>query len=147
MFGFTTILSASVSLLLASQSAMAIPSISSNTRSLRLSVRSDVDPDIVKACETPCFALEDAISNTTTVAEECSNNIMSMFQTCLDCEAKNGAAPVATLQENVNSFVASCADANHPVNNITVASNSGERVGVGMVAFAVVGLTSLSMAL
>ncbi|KAJ6537645.1 hypothetical protein B0H19DRAFT_1382392 [Mycena capillaripes] len=149
MFGFTTILSASLSLLLFFQSVTAFPRVLSTTRSLQLPVRSDSDPDIVPQCETPCFQLEDTIDNTTSVAGKCTSSIMSMFQTCFDCEAKNGAASVATLQGLVNSFVASCADANHPVNNITVSAkstNGGERVALGMIASLVVGLTALSLA-
>ncbi|KAJ7154129.1 hypothetical protein C8R46DRAFT_1041876 [Mycena filopes] len=145
MFGFATILSASVSLLLASQSVLASPRPS---RSLQLSVRSDDDPVIVPACETQCNNLEDAIFNATTPAEACTPSIMTMFQTCLDCEAKNNAAPVAQLQAFVNSFVSDCADAKHPVTNITVAAkggNSGERVAVGMLGSLVVGLVTVSL--
>ncbi|KAJ7872978.1 hypothetical protein B0H13DRAFT_2349278 [Mycena leptocephala] len=145
MFGFTTILSASVSLLLASQSVLAVPSPSSNIRSLRLSVRTL----IAKQCETQCVQLDDTIGNATTVAAQCTSSIMSMFEACYDCEAKAGAETIETLQESVNSFVSLCADADHPVKNITVAakSNSGERtrVAVGTVASLVVGLATMSL--
>ncbi|KAJ7813903.1 hypothetical protein B0H14DRAFT_3749149 [Mycena olivaceomarginata] len=149
MFGLTTIRSASISLLLASQSVIASPK-PYTTRSLRLSVRANSEvPDIVPACETPCFKLEDTIGNSTSIATTCTQSVMSIFEQCFDCEAKNGAATVQFLQDSVNSFVASCADSDHPVKNITVAAkntNGGERVAVGMVASFVVGLTAMSLA-
>ncbi|KAF7364122.1 hypothetical protein MSAN_01071300 [Mycena sanguinolenta] len=141
MFGFTTILSVSLSLLLASHSVMASPRpYSPRSLTLHLSVRDvDSEPTIVPQCETVCFQLEDTIDNATTVETACTQSIMSMFESCFDCEAQAGAANVSDLQESVNEFVASCADADHPVNNITVVAkttntkgNGGERVAMGM---------------
>ncbi|KAJ6462487.1 hypothetical protein C8R45DRAFT_1026892 [Mycena sanguinolenta] len=145
MFGFTTIVSASLSLLLASHSVVASPRpYSPRSLTLHLSVRDVDEPTIVPQCETVCFQLEDTIDNATTVAATCTQSIMSMFESCFDCEAQAGAANVSILQESVNEFVASCADADHPVNNITIVAkntgkgNGGERVTMGM------GMTLLS---
>ncbi|KAJ6563592.1 hypothetical protein DFH09DRAFT_477809 [Mycena vulgaris] len=148
MFGFTTILSASVSLLLASRSAMAVPSPSSpNTRSLALSIRQDSSVPVIAAqCSTQCNQLDYTLGNATSIAAGCTNAIMSQFESCFDCEAKAGAATIQTLQEAVNAFVQGCAALDHPVNNVTiVAKNGGERLSLGMFGSLVVGITALSL--
>ncbi|KAJ7138129.1 hypothetical protein C8R44DRAFT_766890 [Mycena epipterygia] len=150
MFGFTTVLSVSISLLLASQSVVAVPNPASRgTRSLLFSIRSDSDPTIVPQCESQCEKLEDAIGNSTSPAALCTNLIISQFEACFDCEAKAGAATTATLQESVNSFVSSCADIDHPVNNVTIAAkstNGGERLSLGTVGSIVLGLVTALLA-
>ncbi|KAJ7453192.1 hypothetical protein FB451DRAFT_1281980 [Mycena latifolia] len=151
MFGFTTIFSASVSLLLASQSVVAVPS-PRDPRSLLLSIRqssTDSDPVIAPECSKQCNQLDDTISNATDITSTCTNAIMSQFESCFDCEAKAGAATVQTLQDSVNSFVQTCADFDHPVNNVTVVpknTNGGERLSLGVFGSVVVGLAALSLA-
>ncbi|KAJ7147921.1 hypothetical protein C8R43DRAFT_1237105 [Mycena crocata] len=149
MFGLATILSASLSLLLAAQSVIATPNpVSPNTRSLILSVRADSDPTIAKECESQCAKLEDSLTRLDTPEAACTNDVMSQFESCFDCEAKAGAATIATLQDSVNSFAETCSDFDHPVKNVTIAAkNAGERLSVGLVAPVVVGLFTLSLAL
>ncbi|KAK7019533.1 hypothetical protein R3P38DRAFT_2974426 [Favolaschia claudopus] len=150
MFGFATILSTSIwVLLLASPSVLASPK-PSPLRTLQLSARSDSVPNLVPQCEAPCVKLEDTLGNATSAAEGCTQSVMSMFESCFDCEANAGAATVEVLQNAVNSFTRSCALIDHPVNNITVAAkntNDGERVAVGMLRLSgvVVGLATLSL--
>ncbi|KAJ7812634.1 hypothetical protein B0H14DRAFT_2605624 [Mycena olivaceomarginata] len=167
MFGLTAILSASISLLLASQSVIASPK-PYTTRSLRLSVRANSeDPDIVPACETPCFKLEDTIDPSHFLAVHVElhinrNNVHPIYH--VDVRAmlrlrgeKTARRPSSSSKTPSTvrtspirkAFVASCADSDHPVKNITVAAkntNGGERVAVGMVASFVVGLTAMSLA-
>ncbi|KAK7038337.1 hypothetical protein R3P38DRAFT_2770608 [Favolaschia claudopus] len=135
MFGFATILS--TFLLLASPSVLASPK-PSTLRTLQLSARSDSVPTSFPNAKR---------HNATSAAEGCTQSVMSMFESCFDCEANAGAATVEVLQNAVNSFTRSCALIDHPVNNITVAAkntNGGERVAVGMLSGVVVGLATLS---
>ncbi|KAJ6483017.1 hypothetical protein DFH09DRAFT_1372049 [Mycena vulgaris] len=150
MFGFTAILSVSVSLLLASQSVVAVPSPSSP--SLFLSIRqstSDSDSDfplttIAPQCVNPCNKLNNTISTATTVTESCTNTIASQFEACFDCELNVLAATQESLQNYINAFVQGCANLGHPVKSVTiVAKNGGERLSLGIFGSVVLGLAAL----
>ncbi|KAJ7440543.1 hypothetical protein FB451DRAFT_126564 [Mycena latifolia] len=124
MFGFPSILSASLSLLLASRLVAAV-----ETHSSQLSVRQTPgDTSISPGCTAQCTPLYDVTSDALDPASTCTDAIMSKFETCFDCEAVAGTAPVDTLQDAINSFVQSCADVDRPVRNVTVVgkqSNGG----------------------
>ncbi|KAF8202632.1 hypothetical protein K438DRAFT_1757956 [Mycena galopus ATCC 62051] len=131
MFGFTAILSVSVSLLLASQSVVAVPSTSSlSIRQSTSDSDSDSDPGLTIApqCVNPCNKLNNTISAITTVTAACTNDIVSQYEACFDCELNVLAATQDVLQNFMNSFVQSCANLGHPVKSVTiVAKNGGER--------------------
>ncbi|KAJ7749721.1 hypothetical protein B0H16DRAFT_1691829 [Mycena metata] len=140
----------SVSLLLASQSVVAVPSPSSP--SLVLSLRqstSDSDSDfpltsIAPQCVNPCNKLNNTITTATTVIESCTNTVVSQFETCFDCELNVLAATQESLQDYVNAFVQACANLGHPVKSVTiVAKNGGERLSLGIFSSVAVGLATL----
>ncbi|KAJ7706696.1 hypothetical protein B0H17DRAFT_1034284 [Mycena rosella] len=155
MFGFTTILSVSVSLLLAAPSVLAIPRPAPHNLNIRslLSIRQSNSsiPAVAPECTTQCDKLSDALQNVATPSDSCIPSIMPLFESCFDCEVTAGAATQEFLQDTVNTFVEACGDLSHPVNNVTiVATNGGGRVEVGMfgsVYSVAVTLIALSFAL
>ncbi|KAJ7277121.1 hypothetical protein C8J57DRAFT_1308595 [Mycena rebaudengoi] len=149
MFGFTTILSVSVSLLLASQSVVAVPS--PNSPSPFLSIRQNApqsDPGLTIApqCANSCNKLNNTISSNPTVTQVCTNAVVSMVEACYDCELNVLAATLEFLQNDVNEFVQSCASLGHPVKSVTIVARSGgERLALGISASVVFGLAALSL--
>ncbi|KAJ6540370.1 hypothetical protein B0H19DRAFT_1381542 [Mycena capillaripes] len=148
MFGFTTIFSVSVSLLLASKSVMAVPS--PGSPNLSLSIRQitsdDSDPPIAPQCVNACTKLNNTLATATTVTAQCTNDVVSQMEACYDCELNALEATLTDLQTNVNDFVQACANLGHPVKSVTiVAKNGGERLSLGISSFVVAGLAALSL--
>ncbi|KAF7341272.1 hypothetical protein MVEN_01863200 [Mycena venus] len=151
MFGFTAIFSVSVSLLLASQSVVAVPS--PNSPNLFLSIRqsasdSDSDPGLTIApqCVNPCTKLNNTLTTTQTVTDACTNAVVDQYAACFDCELNVLADTQADLQDTVTAFVQGCANLGHPVKSVTiVAKNGGERLSLGISGSVVVGLAALSL--
>jgi hypothetical protein len=171
MFRLSTIVSSTLLVLAASQSALATPSpqpvtlalgpalhFSGETRELGGAVgsrsKTDGEPEIVPKCATTCNALQDLIFNTTraNLKNICNDNVIGMFETCFDCEVGAGAATAESMQPQVNDFVAGCNRTGSPVRNFTVVGkNSGAIAGVrvhfGVASSVVVGLAMASFAL
>ncbi|KAF7352101.1 hypothetical protein MVEN_01172900 [Mycena venus] len=151
MLGFTAILSASLSLLLASQSVLAVASPALRSpRSHLLSIRQDSSGQfpIVSQCKTQCTTMETSLNNAASAgaAEICTSAIMSQIEACYDCEAKAGAETIQFFQDDVNTVVADCAQLGKPVKGFTVvAKNAGERLSLGISGSVVVGLAALSL--
>ncbi|KAJ7264363.1 hypothetical protein C8J57DRAFT_1332391 [Mycena rebaudengoi] len=154
MFGFTAILSISVSLLLASQSVVAVPS--PNSPGPFLSIRQSASESnsgptvlgltIAPQCVNPCTKMNNTDSSLTTVTEACTNAVVSQYETCFDCELNVLAASAEFFQDSINAFVQNCANLGHPVKSVKiVAKNGGERLSLGISASVVVGLAALSL--
>ncbi|KAJ7328469.1 hypothetical protein DFH08DRAFT_1084536 [Mycena albidolilacea] len=145
MLGFTAILSVSLSLLLASQSVVSGPSPAPQTypHSPLLSIRQSGGQIVIAPqCQTPCTKMEHSLDSATSAAL-CTNTIMSQAEACYDCNAKYGADTIAYLQNDINTFVASCAALGVPVKSVTiVAKSAGERLSLG-ISGPVVGLAAL----
>ncbi|KAJ7277169.1 hypothetical protein C8J57DRAFT_1713640 [Mycena rebaudengoi] len=145
MFGFTAILSVSVSLLLASQSVVAVPSPSSP--SPLLFIRQSTNPGrvtIAPQCVNPCTKVNNTVANMTTVIEACTNDVVSQYEACYDCELNALAATLEFLQKDINAFVQNCANLGHPVTSVTIV-NGGERLSLGISGSVAVGLAALSL--
>ncbi|KAJ7234085.1 hypothetical protein C8J57DRAFT_1381016 [Mycena rebaudengoi] len=161
MFGFTAILSISVpsdfeglrpsgqhwSLLLASQSVVAVPSPSSP--SPFLFIRQSANPGqvtIAPQCVNPCTQVNNTVANMTTVIQACTNDVVSQYEACYDCELNALAATLEFLEKDINAFVQNCANLGHPVKSVTiVAKNGGERLSLGISGSVIVGLAALSL--
>ncbi|KAJ7239153.1 hypothetical protein C8J57DRAFT_1373093 [Mycena rebaudengoi] len=124
MFGFTGILSISVSLLLASQSVVAVPSPSSP--SPFLFIRQSANPG----------------QNMTTVIQACTNDVVSQYEACYDCELNALAATLEFLQKDINGRSESHVGNTH---SDTQCSNGGERLSLGISGSVIVGLAALSL--
>ncbi|KAF7310334.1 hypothetical protein MIND_00407500 [Mycena indigotica] len=116
---FSTLSSAALVLLAAAQTALATPQpLPLDSLTLHLRSKTDGEPDIVPQCATTCNQLQDTLLNTTSPAALCSQSVMSMFETCFDCEV--GAGRGHGGQPPVTEFVAACNLAKLPVKNFTV---------------------------
>ncbi|KAJ6529276.1 hypothetical protein B0H19DRAFT_1384966 [Mycena capillaripes] len=146
MFGFTAIL---VSLsLLASQSVLAVASPAPDSPRSLLSIRQTASGTfpIVSQCKTQCTTMENSLNNAASPVDLCTSTIASQVEACYDCEAQAGAETVQFFQDDVNTFVADCAQLGKPVKSITVvAKNAGERLAFGTSGSVVLGLAALSL--
>ncbi|KAJ7463185.1 hypothetical protein FB451DRAFT_1562234 [Mycena latifolia] len=154
MLRIVPMLSAAFFLLLASTSVMGVaglPDVADMPRGGWMSIRqsTDDDPVIAPECATQCNKLDDDISNAADFASTCTNDIMSLFESCFDCEANAGEATVAQLQDAVNTFVQSCADIDKKVKDVTVVAkktNGGERMSRGIFWPVAASLAALALA-
>ncbi|KAJ7866260.1 hypothetical protein B0H14DRAFT_3594635 [Mycena olivaceomarginata] len=82
-----------------------------------------------------------------TSAALCTQTIMSQAEACYNCNAKYGADKIAYLQNDINTFVASCAELGVSLKSVTVvAKSAGERLLLG-ISGPVVGLAALFLVL
>ncbi|KAJ7279567.1 hypothetical protein C8J57DRAFT_1502217 [Mycena rebaudengoi] len=129
MFGLTTILSASVSILLASQSVLAVPN-QDIARSLSLRQTTTGFPS---GCASQCQAVTDSLTADPDLSKTCSDATMDKLAGCYDCAAASGTDK-ATLQSSADLFASGCKSAGHPVKSVTIGATKkggAQRVSAG----------------
>ncbi|KAF7303934.1 hypothetical protein MIND_00624000 [Mycena indigotica] len=82
----------------------------------------DGDPS---SCVAPCNDLSTAVQSANgAVASLCSQNIVSKYASCYNCEVKVGSLTQAQAQEIVDTFVKGCTSGGHTLKSVTISGGS-----------------------